>query len=109
MSIDQGMPVILVLLDLSAGFDTTDHNVPMLRDMSGLSGKVLQWFRSYLKQRPQRVSVNSILSDVQFVLSGVPQDSVLDPLGFTIYTRPLGIILQRYAVKYHLYADDDDD
>jgi len=44
--------------------------------------------------------------DVQFLLSGVPQCSVLGRLVFTMYTRPLGIIAQRYGIKYHLYADD---
>ena len=108
MSIDQGKPVILVLLDLSAAFDTVDHNVlfSRLKDMFGLSGRVLEWFRSYLEQRSQRASVHGILSDIQFLLSGVPQGSVLGPLVFTMYTRPLGIIAQRYGVKYHLYADD---
>ncbi|KAK2156513.1 hypothetical protein LSH36_211g01021 [Paralvinella palmiformis] len=69
-----------------------------LKDMFGLSGRVLEWFRTYLEQRSQRlerVSVHGILSDIQFLLSGVPQGSVLGPLVFTMYTRPLGIIAQR--------------
>jgi len=95
MSIDQGKPVILVLLDLSVAFDTVDHNVlfSRLKDMFGLSAKVL-WFRSYLEQRYQRVSVHGILSFVQFLLSGVPQGSDLGPLVFPMYIRPLGIIAQ---------------
>jgi len=52
------------------------------------------------------VPVYGILSDVQFLFSGVPQDSVLGPLVFTMYNSHLGIIAQRYGVKYHLYADD---
>jgi len=52
------------------------------------------------------VFVHGILSDVQFLLSGVSQGSVLGPLVFTMYTRPLGIVVQRYGVKCHLYADD---
>ena len=51
-------------------------------------------------------SVHGILSNVQFLLSGVPQGSFLGPLVLTMYTRPLGIIAQRYGVNYHLYADD---
>ena len=74
--------------------------------MFGLSGKVLECFRSYLEQRSQRISFHHILSNVQFVLSGVPQGSVLGPLIFTMHTRPLGVIAQRYWVKYHFYADD---
>ena len=63
ISIDQGKPVILIPLELSAAFDTVDHNVlfSRLKDMFGLSGKVLEWFRSYLKQRFQRMSVHGIL------------------------------------------------
>ena len=66
--------VLLVLLELSAAFDTVDHNVlfSRLKDMFGLSGKILEWFRSYLEQRSQRVSVHGILSDFQLLLSGVP-------------------------------------
>ena len=84
--IDQCKPVILFLLDLSAAFDTVNHNVILsrLKEMFGLSGIVLEWFRSYLKQRSQIVYVHGILSDVQFLLSGVPQGSVLCPLVYTM-------------------------
>jgi len=74
--------------------------------MFGLSGKVLEWFKSYLEQRPQSVPVHGILSGIQFLLSGVPQGSVLGSLVFTMHTRSHGIIAQRYGVKYHLHTDD---
>jgi len=108
MTIYQGKSVIPVLLDLSAVFDTVDHNVlfTRLKDIFCLSSRVLEWFRYYLEQRSQKVSVRGILSDIQFLLSGVPQCSGLGPLVFIIYTCPLGIIAQWYGVKYHLYADD---
>jgi len=53
LSYDQGKPVILVLLHLSGAFNTVNHNVPFsrLKDKFGLSGKVLELFRSNLKQR----------------------------------------------------------
>jgi len=62
--------------------------------MFGLSGKVHDWFRSYLEQRSQRVSVLGILSDVHLLLSGVPQSSVLGPMIFTMDTRLLRIVVQ---------------
>ena len=74
----------------------------------GISSNVLKTLKivsAYLEQRSQWVSVHGILSDVQFVLSGVPQGSVLGPLVFTMYIRPLGIIAKQYGVKYHLYVD----
>ena len=52
------------------------------------------------------MSVHCILSDTQFLISGIPEGSVLGPLVFTMYIRPLGIIGHRYGVKYRLYADD---
>jgi len=51
-------------------------------------------------------TLHGILSDVRFLLSCVPLGSVLVPLFFTIYIRPLGIIAQQYEVKYHLFVDD---
>ena len=52
------------------------------------------------------MSVHSILSDLHYLLSGVPQGSGFGPLVFKMYNCPLGIIAQQYVVKYHLYADD---
>ena len=74
--------------------------------MFGLSGKVLEWFRSYLKERCQRVSVQGASSNVLSLLCGVPQGLVLGPLIFAIYTRPLGITARRFRVGYHFYAED---
>ena len=105
MSIGQGKPVLLVFLDLSAAFDTIDHNVlfSRLKDMFGLSGKLL----SILSETTLQESIcSSYFIEVQLLLSGVPQGTVLGPLVFTMYTSPLGIIAQRYGVKYHLYAYD---
>jgi len=62
MPTDQGKLVILTLLDLSDAFDTVGHDVFFyrLKDKVGLSGKVLDLFRSYLEQRSQGVSVHGV-------------------------------------------------
>jgi len=52
MSVDQGKPVLLVLLDPSAACKIIDHNVlfSRLKDILDMSGKVFELFKSYLEQ-----------------------------------------------------------
>ena len=99
----------LVLLDFSAAFDTIDHEklIGTLDAYCGKKEDPLKWFSSYLKGRVQSVQIGSTFSREQNLLfDGVPQSSVLGPLLFTIYTTPLGRIIQRHVLTYHLYADD---
>ena len=107
-SIDQNKVVLLVLLDLSAAFDTIDHELLINRLSSrlGLSGCVLDWFRSYLKNRSQRVKLDNVLSDHTLLRYGVLQGSVLSPILFSIYVFPLCYIIKKYGISYHTYADD---
>ena len=63
-------------------------------------------FLSYLKERIQSVQAGSTVSREQNLLFGVPQCSVLWRALFTIYTTPLGRIIQRHGLTYHLYADN---
>ena len=68
--------------------------------------KALQWFSSYLSGRTQRVHINGHSSVEMTLEYGVPQGSVLGPILFTIYSRPIGAICRRHGLDYHLYADD---
>jgi exonuclease III len=99
--------VLLVLLDLSAAFDTVDHEL-MLSTLSTLhiEDTVLRWFRSYLTDRVQYISIGNKRSDSKHLTCGVPQGSVLGPVLFTIYTQSLGVLLRKLNIAYHLYADD---
>ena len=108
ISVDQGRGVALILLDLSAAFDTVDHTILLdfLRDFLGLDGPVLKLFETYLVGRTQCVSIKGVLSELSELAYGVPQGSVLGPIEFCIYTIPLGAILRHYNIQYHIYADD---
>ena len=107
-AIDNNCCVILLLLDLSAAFDTVDHRILLdrLSERFGIIGNALEWFRSYLFNRHQVVKVNSHESTSRELRCGVPQGSVLGPILFLLYTSPLGDVLKYHHVKFHLYADD---
>ena len=103
------MPTALVLLDLSAAFDTIDHDTLLscLSSRFGFAGSALKWFRSYLQDRFQSVKIGSSLLNLFKLKFGVPQGSVLGPLLFFLYTTPLGQVIRKYnGVHYHFYADD---
>ncbi len=99
---------MLVVLDLSAAFDTIDHEI-LLKRLSrrcGTNGKALKWFQSYLIERTQTVSVGSSHSKYETLKYGVPQGSLLRPILFSIYNFPIGEIIEKHNICYHLYADD---
>ena len=108
LEMDKGKVVFLVLLDLSAAFDTVRHDILLerLSKRLGICGTALNWFQSYLKDRQQTVVVSNQQSGKQNLTCGVPQGSVLGPLLFTIYTSPLGDIVRKHQVNFHMYADD---
>ena len=106
-SSDSGSPSLLILLDLSAAFDTVDHNILYRRLQEvGITGTALDFFHSYLTGRQEYVALGNLTSSVRCVTSGVPQGSVLGPLLFLIYMLPLGNILRSHNMEFHSYADD---
>ena len=107
-AVDTHGGAILVLLDLSAAFDTIDHNrlYSILETSFGIQGKALEWFKSYLTDRTQTVNIGNSSSKSHDLKFGVPQGSVLGPILFTIYTTPLGKLIRSHGLTFHLYADD---
>ena len=98
----------LVLLDLSAAFDTLDHSILLNRlNMDfGISDSAFTLLSSYLSNRSQSVVIDQEFSPKLPLLLGVPQGSVLGPLLFTLYTTPLSFLLTDSLIQFHLYADD---
>ena len=99
---------LLVLLDLSAAFDTVDHDILLARLKSsiGINGTALNWFTSYLNNRSQRVSLNGCISDSFRLPYGFPQGSCLGPLLFTFYSSKLFEVIKYHLPQAHAYADD---
>ena len=97
-----------VLLDLSAAFDTIDHDMFLQRLVTeyALTGEVVTWMRSYLVNREQNISINNTLSDKITLDFGFPQGSCIGPFGFKLYTKPLTSIAKEHNVNIHLYTDD---
>ena len=108
MEMNSQHAVLLVLLDLSAAFDTVDHCFLLrrLQTSFGISGAPLDWFKSYLSARSQRVSIPGALSDSLPLDWGVPQGSCLGPLLYIIYSSKLFNIIERHPPNSHCYADD---
>jgi hypothetical protein len=108
LAMDQGQMTALTLLDLSAAFDTIDHEILLetLQSLYGITGMALNWVRSYLGDRSQYVSVHGHSSRLAPLHFGVPQGSVLGPILFIMYTKPLTTLIDGYTLPSQSYADD---
>jgi hypothetical protein len=99
---------LLILLDLSAAFDTLDHDLLLhsLWHRVHVTDDALAWFNSYLRNRLQHVAVGTSQSDPNVLRFGVPQGSVLGPILFCLYMQPLARLIESMGLDFHTYADD---
>jgi hypothetical protein len=98
---DAGMGSALLILDLSAAFDTVDNQrlLKRLPSTFGVTGSSLGWCQSYLSGPTQSVKALGDTSPPTPLSFGVPQGSVLGPTLFSIYTSPLSAIASRHGVR----------
>ena len=107
-SFDENIPSVLVLLDLSAAFDTVDHDklLEILESEIGIEGVALSWFRSFLKGRTQKVKIGDEYSELSELFYGVAQGSVLGPILFKIYIRSFYSHVAVTEFNVEGFADD---
>jgi hypothetical protein len=106
--LDQGNVGALMLLDLSAAFDTVDPSIlkDVMQKRFGVCGSALDWLVDFLMDRTQVVRAGGRESVVMNLKYGVPQGSVLGPKRFIEYTEDVTRLLQKHGLFYHLFADD---
>ena len=102
-SLNKGFFNLSVFIDLKKAFDTVDFQI-LLDKLAhyGILGKELRWFSNYLK-RTQQVFTGTTLSDIFFMLCGIPQGTVLGPILFILFINDLPACLDLFC---QLFADD---
>ena len=101
-SLDTRNGVILVMLDLSAAFDTIDHDVLLdrFRKRLGVEGDALMWLRDNHKGRTHSVHINSSTSNRLPLRFGAPQGSIMGPKDYKVYTLPVGEITRSHDLTF---------
>ena len=96
------------MLDFSSAFDTIDHTILVhsLHNDFLFTETVLQWLSSYLTDRTHYISLSNHCSVFAPEHSGVPQGSVLGPMLFTMYIKPLSAIIDSHSIMHYSFADD---
>ena len=105
MEIDKGNYIGAVFVDLSKAFDMVNHTllINKLKTM-GITGIENNWFKSYLNNRTQHVSISGSISFPNVIMSGVPQGSILGPLLFLLFINDMPEYITNCTVD--MYADD---
>ena len=107
LAMDNKKVTLLVLLDLSAAFDSVDHAILSRRlETCGIVNGAHDWIMSYLSNRKQFVSLCGVQSSAKDVQCGVPQGSVLGSLLFSVCLTGLRDVIASFDIDYIIYADD---
>jgi len=100
------LTTVLLSLDISAAFDTVDHNILLDRISSDfvICSSALRWLQLFATGRYQYVGAQKSLPTI--CASGVPQGSVLGTLLFAMYISPISNVVTAHSLGHHQYADD---
>ena len=99
----------LSLLNVSAAFETVDHDISLERlsvSFGVSTGQALDWIRSFLSSRLQSVCLGSSPSPSSPIRYGSPKVSILGPKLYIIYTADVERVVKSFGVAVQLYADD---
>lgn len=106
-ALDKGESVDVLYLDFQKAFDKVPRERLLLQFKAhGITGEIYTWIRSWLTGRTQRVVLNGECSDWADVDSGVPQGSILGPVGFIVYINPLEDDITDLVTLIKKFADD---
>ena len=104
-NLEEGKVGCGIFVDLQIAFDTVDYNILLATlEHYGIHGVANDWFKVYLSDRSQFVSINGFNSDHAMLKHGVPQGSVLRSILFLIYINDLNHAMKYY--KVHHVSDD---
>ena len=107
-AMEKQLVTVVVILDLSAAFDTVDHDLllEVLEKQYGIVGTARQWYTSYLKPRTFKVSIRGTTSQPRQLDYSVPQGSVQGAFLFIAYASTLDLIVQPSGLELNGFADD---
>lgn len=104
LNLDDSIQTDIIYLDFAKAFDTVPHERLLIKlKNSGIRGNALNWIRSFLGNRRQRVVLRNGVSSWLNVKSGVPQGSILGPLLFLVYVNDMPDNVSSTA---KMFADD---
>ena len=108
LSMDSQRVTLLTAVDLSAAFDTVDHDILLniLQKSYGVGESALRWFDEYLRPRQIKVQIKDSVSTARDLPFSVPQGSCAGPVLYNIYASSLPAVIQDFSVCILGYADD---
>ena len=108
LGFDKNFCTVLVMIDMSAAFDTVDIDIllDILKNQLNITGTAFLWFQSFLKDRTQCVKIGNCYSNSAKSKFGVPPGSTLGPILFNVYSKGLSDVMINSGFKTGSYADD---